>query len=62
MKENELKAKALIIGMKLKTLNWSDWSGTKAHNWCIEQAQGMNIISNNDLNYIAYTAMNFVIS
>lgn len=61
MTENELKAEALIIGMKLKTLDWYNWTGTKAHAYCISQAKEMKVMDIY-LDYVAYTAMDFVIN
>ena len=62
MTENELKAKALVIGMKLKGLDWFNCSGTKAHDWCVERAKEMGVSNNNHLDYIACLAMKYVIS
>jgi len=61
MTENELKAKALVIGINLKKLNWFEWSGTKAHTYCVMQAKGMGI-KDMYLDYVAYSAMHFVIN
>ena len=61
MTENELKAKALIIGIKLKKLNWFEMTGTKAFEWCCQEAKKMDI-KNMYLEFVALSAMNYVIS
>lgn len=58
--ENQINAKALIIGRELERINWYDVMGTESWTWCINKAKESGAILLTDRDKIAYLAMMYV--
>lgn len=59
--ENEIKAKALVIGRQLSRLAWWDMTAIQAEKWCSDKARELGAITSEDIKDIAYFAMQYVI-
>ena len=62
MTDNEMKAKALIIGKQLSKINWFDMTAGQAHAWCREKALLLGAKEQSERDTIACIAMNYVIA
>lgn len=60
--ENEIKAKALIIGRTLERLAWWNMSASTAEQWCKDKAREHGAVTSFDIDDIAYFAMMYVIN
>ena len=58
--ENQINAKALIIGRELERTNWYDMSGEESWKWCIEKAKKSGAVLLTDREKIAYAAMMYI--
>lgn len=59
--ENEIKAKALVIGRQLDRMAWYDMSAKQAESWCKDKAKELGAITSFDIDDIAYFAMVYVL-
>lgn len=59
--DNQVKAKALIVGRELSRLAWWDMSASEAEKWCKNRAMQLGAITSFDIDDIVYFAMNYVI-
>ena len=59
--ENEIKAKALVIGRQLSRMNWWEMNSKQAANWCRDKARELGASTSFDIDDIVYFAMMYVI-
>ena len=60
LSENEIKAKALIIGMELSRQAWYTMTATQADEYCQQKARTIGA-DDREAGIISYLAMNYVI-